>query len=92
VGLAVRGDRVVASGLNVGGNPRPARLVNGPAGAVARLTQPLAFFLPPDVNDPSRRPAGEELWAEVSLPALGAPRPIRLGVKRGERIEPLSLR
>ena len=92
VGLAVRGDRVVASGLTEGGNPRPARLTMGPAGTVARLVQPLAFFLPPDVQDPSRRPAGEELWAEVSLPALGPPRPIRLGVKRGERIEPLALR
>jgi hypothetical protein len=92
VGLAVRGDRVVASGLNIGDNPRPALLTMGPAGAVARPVQPLAFFLPPDVADPSRRPAGEELWVEVSLPALGAPRPIRLGVKRGDRIEPLALR
>ncbi len=92
VGLAVRSDRVVASGLNVGGNPRPARLVSGPEGAAAHLSQPLAFFLPPDVADPSRRPAGEELWAEVSLPARGAPRPIRLGVRRGDRIEPLALR
>lgn len=92
VDLEVRGDRVVARGVGIGENPRAARLTAGPGGMEARLGQPLAFFLPPGVPDPSRRPAGEELWAEVSLPPQGAPRPIRLGVKRGDRIEPLPLR
>lgn len=64
---------------------------------VARLDQPVAFFIPPEVDDPSRRPSGEELWVEVSLPPEGPPRPIRLGIRRqqggdgGAAIEPLRL-
>jgi hypothetical protein len=57
------------------------------------LRVPVAFFIPPNVPDPSLRPAGEELWVEVSLPKRGSPRPIRLGVKRnGGEITPLDLR
>lgn len=59
---------------------------------VARLSEPLAFFIPEHVPDPSIRPAGEELWALVTLPQAGPPRPIRLGVRRGGHIEPLELR
>jgi hypothetical protein len=58
----------------------------------AALLQPVAFFIPEHVPDPSVRSAGEELWAEVTIPARGPPRPIRLGVRRGERITPLDLR
>jgi hypothetical protein len=58
-----------------------------------RLEPSVAFFIPPRVADPSRRPAGEQLWVEVTLPAQGPPRPIRLGVKReGGAITPLELR
>ena len=50
------------------------------------------FFIPEHVPDPSQRPDGEELWAEVTLPRRGPPRPIRLGIKRGDGpIEPLDL-
>jgi hypothetical protein len=59
---------------------------------VARLAQPVAFFIPEHVPDPSVRPAGEELWAEVTIPPTGPPRPVRLGVRRAGRLEPLDLR
>ena len=55
-------------------------------------SEPVAFFIPEHVPDPSRRPAGEELWAEVSVPRAGAPRPIRLGVKKDGVLTPLGLR
>ena len=59
---------------------------------LAILVQPVAFFIPEHVPDPSRRPAGEELWAEVTIPKKGPPRPIRLGVKKGDgAIAPLDL-
>jgi hypothetical protein len=64
---------------------------------LARLQDPVAFFIPPDGADPSRRPAGEELWVQVSLPKEGQPRPIQLGVRRAaapggaETIRPLPL-
>jgi hypothetical protein len=47
-----------------------------------QLVTPVAFFIPEHGVDPSRRPPGEALWVEVTLPKSGAPRPLRLGVKR----------
>jgi hypothetical protein len=55
------------------------------------LVDPVAFFIPEHVEDPSRRPAGESLWVEVTIPRTGAPRPIRLGVRRDGAIAPLGL-
>jgi hypothetical protein len=55
-----------------------------------QLSMPLAYFIPEHAVDPSRRPEGETLWAEVTLPPTGAPRPLRLGVKKGETIKPLE--
>jgi hypothetical protein len=52
--------------------------------AKAFLSQPVLFFIPEHAKDPSRRPPGEELWAEVTLPKKGPPRPIRLGVKSAD--------
>ena len=50
----------------------------------------LAFFIPEHVPDPSRRQPGEELWAELTLPRAGPPRPIRLGVKKNGVLTPLQ--
>ena len=52
----------------------------------------LAFFIPPDVKDPSIRPDGSTLWVEVTLPGSGAPRPIQLGIEKDGQIQPLALR
>jgi hypothetical protein len=65
--------------------------VNRASDDTATLTEPVAYFIPENVPDPSHRPAGEELWAEVSIPKRGPPRPVRLGVKRAGKIEPLDL-
>jgi hypothetical protein len=59
---------------------------------VCFLSQPVAFFIPEHALDPSRREKGEELWAEVSVPAEGLPRPIRLAVKKNGVLKPLDLR
>lgn len=53
--------------------------------------EPIAFFIPEHVPDPSRRPPDEELWAEVTVPRRGPPRPIRLGVKKNGVLTPLPL-
>ncbi|HUB78146.1 MAG TPA: hypothetical protein VMB03_05070 [Bryobacteraceae bacterium] len=42
------------------------------------LMEPVAFFLPEHGADPSHVPAGKQLWAEVSVPPKGPPRPVRL--------------
>jgi len=51
----------------------------------------VAFFIPENVPDPSRRELGEELWVEVTIPKKGPPRPIRLGVKKGDTLTVLDL-
>jgi hypothetical protein len=56
------------------------------------LMEPVAFFIPEHVPDPSRRANGEELWVEVSVPEKGPPRPLRLGVKKNGVLTPLELR
>jgi hypothetical protein len=58
----------------------------------SRLAEPIAFFIPEHVPDPSIRPPGEELWAEVTIPNAGAPRPIRLGVMKEGKVTALELR
>ena len=55
-----------------------------------QLAAPLAYFIPEHGEDPSRQPDGAKLWAEVTLPPTGAPRPVRLGIKRGDSIEPIA--
>ena len=57
---------------------------------VGVLEPPLAYFIPEHVADPSRRAAGEELWVEVTIPRRGAPRPIRLGVRKDGVLTPLE--
>ncbi|MDA8126832.1 MAG: GDYXXLXY domain-containing protein [Deltaproteobacteria bacterium] len=60
---------------------------------VAVLEEPVAFFIPEQVPDPSRRGQGEQLWVETTIPKKGPPRPIRLGVRQDDGpIVPLGLR
>lgn len=53
------------------------------------LSSPVAFFLPEHVDDPTRLAADTQLWAEVTVPRNGPPRPIRLALKRQGQLEPL---
>lgn len=52
--------------------------VDTPAGRLWVLAEPIAFFLPEAGPDPTQLAEGETLWAEVTVPADGPPRPIRL--------------
>lgn len=58
------------------------RFVERQGAKLAVLTEPVAFFIPEHVPDPSVRAQGEELWVLVTLPKKGPPRPIRLGVRK----------
>jgi hypothetical protein len=60
-------------------------------GILAVLQEPVAFFIPEELPDPTRRPAGEELWVEVTVPEKGMPRPIQLGVKKNDVLTPLHV-
>jgi hypothetical protein len=68
------------------------RLDSTSEGLTAGLSEPVAFFIPENIPDPSLRPAGEELWAEVTVPRRGPPRPIRLAVRRDGAFAPLDIR
>lgn len=48
------------------------------AGLRWMLVEPVAFFLPEHVPDPTLDVAPGELWVEATLPPRSAPRPIRL--------------
>jgi hypothetical protein len=96
VSLRVEREKLVAEAIpqQPGYDPSElhARLVERRGETLAVLVQPVAFFIPEHVPDPSRRLAGEELWVEVTIPKKGPPRPIRLGVKKGNgAIAPLDL-
>jgi len=90
VDLRVENDQLIAarSERNTGIRVRPAQ---PPGTAPARLFEPVAFFIPEHIPDPSRRAPGEELWVEVTVPKKGPPRPIRLGVKKDGKLTPLEI-
>ncbi|MBZ2183064.1 MAG: GDYXXLXY domain-containing protein [Bryobacter sp.] len=48
-----------------------------------RLGGNVSYFIPENIPDPSRIEPGDQLWAEVSVPRRGSPRPLRLAVKSG---------
>jgi len=81
--LVVRGDRAFAvlrpakQGAREHGLPAFKRR-DTPDGLRWMLVEPVAYFLPEGVPDPTRdvRPGG--LWMEVTVPQRSAPRPIRL--------------
>lgn len=85
--VEVRGERLVA----IPDKDGPAYFIKASCRdeECLALAEPLAFFIPEDIADPSIRDEGEELWARVTVPPRGAPRPIRLGVKEDGRLTPL---
>ena len=85
--LSVENDQLVATRSNpVSGEA--VRIENLGENPTVVLTTPIAYFIPEHVADPSSTPG---LMAEVTVPSKGPPRPIRLGVKNGDRITPLDL-
>jgi hypothetical protein len=93
--LSAVGGRLVATSDPAGTEhivPQIVRTATEPNVTDWVLAEPVAYFIPEHVPDPSRRAPGEELWVEVSVPAKGSPRPIRLGVKKDGVLTPLELR
>lgn len=90
VRLHSAGDRL--EGVLADDGPLRVRLDSTATGLVAGLDDPVAFFIPEHIPDPSIRPTGEELWAEVTIPRRGPPRPIRLAIRRDGALIPLEIR
>lgn len=75
----------LADGADTGGSYPAESMVQQlatPTGPAWALVQPIAFYLPEDAPDPSHLAAGETLWAEVTVPTDGPPRPLRLEVRQ----------
>lgn len=60
-------------------------------GDIFVLSSPVLFFLPEHADAP-RLGRNGELWAEVTVPRKGPPRPIQLAIKRGNDWTPLTYR
>jgi len=90
VALSVRDGRLIAAPAT-SSSKSTARVTDRHGERVAILDEPIAYFIPEHVADPSRRPPGEELWVEVTVPGAGAPRPIQLGVKKNGVLTPLNI-
>ena len=92
VSLSVENGELVASrsdsptGVTIS-SWRWARQQNG----TVFLDQGIPFFIPEHAEIPVPR-RGEELWAEVTVPRQGPPRPIQLALKKGTEWHPLDLR
>ncbi len=86
--LRLEGERLVAEAYPQEAGDRPSKLhvrfAWRDGKRLAVLDEAVAFFIPEHIPDPARRPPGEELWVEVTVPKEGPPRPIRLGVKKDE--------
>lgn len=56
--------------------------------------QRVVFFVPEhqtEVDSIRSRPGAPELWAEVTIPHQGPPRPIRLGIKQDGEMQPVAV-
>ena len=88
--LGVVNGRLVAFPSNDWTGIQVARLTRGNQTMIA-LEQPVDFYIPEHIPDPSQRALGERLWVEVTVPPKGPPRPIRLGVKKNDVLTPLNI-
>lgn len=83
---------VLAGGDAVRDAAHPIAFVRNAGAANARwqTLAPVAYFLPEHARDPTLGRQPGELWVEATLPPRGAPRPLRLGILHGDRVEPLD--
>ena len=58
----------------------------------ATLSGQTEFFIPEHAPTPFPLPPGNELWAEVTVPPAGPPRPLRLALSDGKNFRVLNLR
>jgi hypothetical protein len=58
---------------------------------IAYVEEPVLIFIAEHAVVPALKP-GEETWVEVTVPAKGPPRPLRMGIKKDGVITPLQIR
>jgi hypothetical protein len=86
--LSVRDNQLIASAQGSGPGMW-IHLRRNTDGSLSAITEePVLIFIPDTANFPALK-RGEELWVEVTLPAKGPPRPIRLALKNVNGFTPL---
>jgi hypothetical protein len=60
---------------------------DGTLEAISR--EPVLLFIPDRADIPALK-RGEEMWVEVTVPAQGAPRPIRMAIKKDGALTPIK--
>ncbi len=88
--LQVRDGRLVATPQGDGCGEWVFLHRNNDGTIVAYGEEPVLFFVSEFANIPSLNP-GQEMWVEVTVPAQGPPRPIRIGIKANGVLTPLKL-
>jgi len=67
------------------------RQMNQAVNDIFVLSPNVDFFVPEHADVPALR-RGDQMWAEVTIPRKGPPRPIQLAIKRGTEWIPLHYR
>lgn len=94
VETTAKGGKLVAGEVNKDRPPseQTVRLRKGEPCDRARLAGATEFFIAEHAPTPFPLRAGQELWAEVTVPPSGPPRPIQLAVSDGKGFQVLRLR
>ena len=58
----------------------------------ATLSKGVEYFIADTAKTPFPLKKGEELWVEVTVPAMGQPRPIQLAMSKDAVFTPLNLK
>ena len=88
--LEVRGSQLIATRVGTGAGLWISLHKNAD-GTLFAVTEPAVLvFIPERANIPTLQ-RGQEMWVEVTIPAKGPPRPIRIGLKKDGVITPLQL-
>jgi hypothetical protein len=88
--LEVRDGQVIAKSLGSGAGVWIFTHQNRDGTIVALTEEPVLLFVSDNANIPALK-AGQEMWVEVTLPATGPPRPIRIAVKADGKLTPLKV-
>ena len=88
--LEVQNNQLIAKAQGTGPGEWVHLQKNTDGTMVAVSDEPVLVFLSESAVVPTLKP-GEELWLEVTVPAKGPPRPIRIGMKKNGVLTPLKL-
>jgi hypothetical protein len=88
--LEVRNGQLIAKQQGSGAGEWVHLHKNNDGTVIALSEEPALVFISEHAEIPGLK-AGQEMWVEVTVPAQGPPRPIRIGTKKGGVLIPLKL-